>query len=85
MHAGVQLLANGEWPAMSPDMNPIEHLWPIVNRYMTDHIFQSKDDLFSALDCAFRCVTKEEVQALTGSIVRRLTAVITARGSHTKY
>lgn len=29
----------GDWPAMSPDMNPIEHVWPIVLRLLDGRVF----------------------------------------------
>ena len=34
-----------EWPSQSPDLNPIENLWYILNRKIGDRAFRRKDDL----------------------------------------
>ena len=76
---------DGVWPAHSPDLNIIEHLWPLVNRQLTDRYFSNKDDLWEALEVAFKAVPKEQILNLYGSCERRLVAVQVARGAHTKY
>lgn len=81
----VKMLANGRWPALSPDLNPIEHVWPMVNRNLESHIFNSKDELYEALNKAFEKIPKEDVVNLHNSISRRIAAVIVAQGAHTKY
>ena len=70
---------------MSPDMNPVEHIWPIVTKTLKDQIFNTKDDLWDALDKGFKTVTRDQVLRLYASMQRRLTAVIVANGAHTKY
>lgn len=81
----VKMLADGEWPAMSPDLNPIEHVWTLVNKQLDNQFFSSKEDLWTALDVAFQSITKEQILNLCGSMHRRLTAVLVANGAHTKY
>uniref|UniRef100_A0A914WGH2 Transposase n=1 Tax=Plectus sambesii TaxID=2011161 RepID=A0A914WGH2_9BILA len=38
-----------EWPAQSPDFNPIEHHWDEVQRRIGERKFSNKDALFAAL------------------------------------
>jgi transposase len=82
---GVKLFNDGIWPAHSPDLNPIEHLWPHVTRQLSDRYYNTKDDLWNALEIAFKAVDRQIILNLYGSMVRRLVAVQTARGGHTKY
>ena len=35
----------GFWPPMSPDLNPIEHVWPMVLKRLNGAIFSGKDQL----------------------------------------
>ncbi len=58
------------WPANSPDLNPIENLWGIVKRKMR----------------YARPNNAEELKATEGhSMPRRIAAVIQAKGAPTKY
>lgn len=81
----VRRLNGGVWPPQSPDLNPVEHIWPQVNRSLYDRVYNSKDDLWSALEAGFAAVPKEYVVGLYASMQRRLTAVLVAKGAHTKY
>ena len=82
---GVRLLNGDVWPPMSPDLNPIEHLWPMVLRRLDGAIFAGKDQLWTALQEAFAAITPEQVQALYASLPRRMEAVIGSRGGPTRY
>jgi hypothetical protein len=66
-------------------MNLVEHLWGEVKRNMEVRNFNSKDDLWAALDKAFAAVKPEFVRRLYGSMIRRLTAVLAANGGNTRY
>lgn len=75
----------GVWPPQSPDLNPIEHLWPMVLHKLRGHVFAGKDQLWSALQAAFAEISPEQVKALYDSMPNRMRAVIAARGGHTRY
>ena len=82
---GVKLFNDGVWPAHSPDLNPIEHVWPLVTAQLSERYYNTKDDLWDALEVAFKAVDKNKILSLYGSMQRRLVAVQVARGGHTKY
>jgi len=76
-----------EWPAQSPDLNPIEHLW--------DHLkcqLKKYDDppvgvhgLWDRLEVEWNAIPPEVCQNLIESMPRRVAAVIRAKGGPTKY
>ena len=67
---GVRQFNGGIWPPNSPDMNPIEHVWPLVTRQLTGRIFTSRDDLWTELVLAFGRVTPAQIQSLYASMPR---------------
>ena len=75
----------GVWPPMSPDMNPIEHVWPMVTRALEGSVFAGKDQLWSALQEAFANISPDQIRKLYESMPRRMAAVIAARGGPTRY
>jgi len=79
---GVRLL---EWPAQSPDLNPIEHLWEQLERKLANRRCKSDDELKACLIDAWTRLEIEKVRNLVDSMPRRLAAVITANGGPTKY
>ena len=76
-----------EWPAMSPDLNPIEHVWLQLKRwlYKHRHTIKNKIDLKAAITEFWEGFLKKSVQTLIKSMPRRLQAVRAAKGGHTKY
>lgn len=73
------------WPANSPDLNPVEHCWAWIAKKLVGESFDSKE----ALEAGVRKVWDERpptlLPSLYGSMVRRLTAVQVARGLATPY
>ena len=82
---GVKLLNSGEWPPQSPDMNPIEQLWPMVIRQLEGQMFSSAAAPWEALQAAFASATQSCVLSLYNSMARRMAAVLVANGGNTKY
>lgn len=81
---GITLMS---WPAQSPDLNPIEHLWGLLKRKIYDYEYPAEgvDEIWDRAAEAWSKITLEEVQNLIRSMPRRIEAVIKAKGGHTKY
>ena len=71
-----------DWPAQSPDLNPIEHLWDEL-----EHRLRAKPNrptsvpyLTNALVVEWKQLTTAMFQHLVESLPRRVEAVIAAKG-----
>lgn len=73
------------WPAMSPDLNPIENLWNEVERKLSGQKFPNSDALFIAVQEAWQPMPKSLLESLISSMSRRLAAVKKVKGYCTKY
>jgi transposase len=76
-----------KWPAQSPDMNPIEHLWDHLKKRLDEYeeSANSVKELWDRVERLWEEIPKEVCQNLIESMPRRLAAVIRAKGGHTKY
>ena len=76
-----------EWPAQSPDLNPIEHLWFYLKKQLSDHNTPSSGilELWERVEKEWEEIKPEECQNLIESMARRVQAVIRAKGGYTKY
>ncbi len=68
--------------ANSPDLTPIENLWGIVKRKMSDTRPNNADDMKAA---TWASIPPEQCHRLIASMPRRTDAVIHAKGGPTKY
>ncbi len=74
-----------DWPANSPDLNPIENLWSIVKRKMRDTRPNNADDLKATVKETWASIPPQQCHKLITSMPRRIEAVIKAKGAPTKY
>ncbi len=74
-----------DWPANSPDLNPIENLWGIVKRKMRDTRPNNADDLKATVKETWAFIPPQQCHKLITSMPRRIEAVIKAKGAPTKY
>ncbi len=76
-----------DWPANSPDLNPIENLGVshLVKRKMRDTRPNNADDLKAAIKATWASIPPQQCHKLITSMPRRIEAVIKAKGAPTKY
>ena len=83
-----------KWPPYSRDLNPIEHLWHLIKTWIQKNrpelikIGSNKEDvkaLGKTIIEAQEIIPQEQIDDLIKSMLRRCTAVVKAKGWHTKY
>jgi transposase len=81
---GVKVLP---WPAQSPDLNPIEHLWSHLKRKLGEYERPPSGilELWERIEEEWGKIEPSVCQNLIESMPRRVEAVLKAKGSYTKY
>jgi len=76
-----------DWPAQSPDLNPIEHFWINLKHKISgyDRPATGVWELWDSTETGWEKITPEECQSLVENLPRCLQAVIRAKGGNTKY
>ena len=75
-----------DWPANSPDLNPIEHLWDLLKRRLQSRP-QAPDlqTLGENLREEWNAFPQEIIRSLIQSMANRCAEVRRNRGGHTHY
>ncbi len=73
-----------QWLSMSPDLNPIEHLWGILKRQVEHHSPSSIQSLKEVILEEWKKIDLAKCRQLVHSMPRILGAVIKNHGGHTK-
>lgn len=75
-----------DWPANSPDLNPIEHIWDELGRRVrTNHAINTVNDLEAALQVEWNNLPAPFIQRYINSMHRRITTCIGQNGGHMRY
>lgn len=76
-----------EWPARSPDINPIENLWGQLVRDVYDNCrqYNTTNELKKAIQKAWDRVTLNQLTNLANSMPKRVNLLIKNRGKSIKY
>ena len=74
-----------DWPAQSPDLNPIEHLWALIKIKVAERMPKNLNELKRFIVEEWNSIPKETCQKYALSFKNRATAIHNAMGSHTHY
>lgn len=76
-----------EWPACSPDMNPIEHVWDALGRRVAGRQPppQTLQELERALLEEWDRIPQLMINSLIDSMPQRCSTLLAVRGNHTPY
>ena len=74
-----------EWPAQSPDMNPIENVWKLLNERAKEKNPRNVEELWTNLKGEWEKISVDECKILIRSCSKRCQAVIESKGLHIKY
>ncbi len=74
-----------DWPSMSPDLNPIEHLWGILKQKVEERKVSNNHQLRDIVMEEWKRTPVATCEALVNVMAKRVKAVLENNGGHTKY
>ena len=89
---GIRHLAKNEWPPRSPDFNPIENMWGVTKRALSDTLYGDLSNseanikhLWNAVETFFNDQDEQYINTLVASFRHRLQRAIELKGAYTGY
>lgn len=74
-----------EWPAQSPDLNPVENLWGDIRNAVSEAKPRNAEELWKVVKSSWAGITVYRCQKLVDSMQHRCEAVLKNSGYTTKY
>ena len=73
------------WPAISPDLNPIENLWAIIKHEIEKQGAKTLTEIKEVIESVWEAVTAKVRESLINSMSKRIELCIKAKGEKIKY
>lgn len=80
-----QFYGKEDWPAKSPDLNPIENLWSILKEKIDRQKVQTITGLKKSIINSWNSIDVNDLHKLIDSMKTRRSQVRTSKGGYTKY
>ena len=74
-----------EWPAQSPDMNPIEKVWKFLNEIAKEKNPGNVEELWTNFKGEWEKISVDKCKTLIRSCSKKCQSVIENKGLHIKY
>lgn len=76
-----------KWPAQSPDLNPIEHVWASMKRRLNYYPTAPRNlhELWTRIEEVYASISVDECRKLYASMPSRIAAVLKSKGSWTNF
>ena len=74
-----------EWPAYSPDLNPIENIWANIKNKLGARVYNNKDTLEAEIKYYWDVYAKDYSEIVVQSMKKRIDACILKGGKRTGY
>lgn len=75
-----------QWPANSPDLNPIENVWKqCKDRVQIMHRPKNKEEMWTSVNAAWEDISQETLCKLISTMPERMQAVVEAKGGSTRW
>ena len=74
-----------EWPAQSPDLNPIENLWGDIKNVVSEAKPRNAEELWNVVKSSWAGIPVHRCQKLVDSMQHRCEAILKNNGYTTKY
>lgn len=71
-----------DWPPTSPDMNPIENIWEIIDQRLKTYQISTKQQLEAAIKDVWHTIDVATCAKLVKSVPKRVKAVMKAKGGN---
>ena len=82
---GKKIKVRQGWPAQSPDMNIIEHIWGRMKEEAWRTKPKNLEELLDARKMAFHAIHDDFINKLYDSLPNRMATILQAKGTHTRY